>query len=171
MLLWPLIALGVLVLLFFMKRINYIVKMQFLLLLLLGLTFLAWDTALHPPFSSLKKHLALHILIIVKVFQWGISLSYLKPIYLISTSYVLGMALTCLSYRRYVIQVFIIALLVLLFLTALPIFSGQVFGQYYDNNVKGFHIPDDYKTIMNLGSYFYEHILLQPTPPLSEFTK
>ncbi|MEL9939455.1 MAG: hypothetical protein QW348_00840 [Ignisphaera sp.] len=59
-------------------------------------------------------------------------------------------------------KAFIIVLLVLLLLTSLPIFSGQVFGQYYDESIKGFVIPKDYRIVMDLEAKPYEHILLLP---------
>ncbi|HVH15855.1 MAG TPA: hypothetical protein VNA15_09090 [Candidatus Angelobacter sp.] len=40
-------------------------------------------------------------------------------------------------------------MLLLLLVAAMPAFSGQVEGQYFDSNIKGFRVPADYQVIKN----------------------
>ena len=181
MFLWPLIGMGGALLLSMRSKVDHVTRMQILMLLSLSLVFLAWGTALNPPLAWAKKYVVDLMPLIVKVLPWGFSSHYLRFVYIVLTSYVLGYILTLVSSRRHaqrrmavshrLLAVPAIACIALLLLTAAPIFNGEVFGQYYDQSIKGFNIPRDYEELMGLNVPFHEHILLLPKTHIYTSTK
>lgn len=189
-LLWPLLGLGGLILITFRYRYlqSSTLKIQFSFLLALGIVSLAWGTALHPPFGLLKWFLISRIPLIVKVLPWGVNLGFIKFVYLIAISYITGylfikatqgfksgLILRTTNFahlnnkvntkRRLTLIILVLLLIFLLLYTSLPIFMGQVFGQYYNEDIKGFNIPKDYRILYKLNTSFYEHVLLLPLTP------
>lgn len=182
MLLWPILSLGGLFLIITMRKpvLNKADKAQLLVLIILGIASIVWGTALNPPFTALKKFAVSKFPYIVKVLPWGISTNFLKFVYLIGTSYVIGYLFAQLSiYRerhnartKYILLTLIsITIIFALLVTALPILNGRVFAQYYNESIKGFYLPKDYKVLYSINTRYYEHILLLPLTPIYAATK
>ncbi len=183
MFLWPLIALGFLLLILVKTRyndkINHSLRLQVVFMFMLTIISISWGTALHPPFSFLKSIIVSKLPIIVKAWPWGMSLVLIKFSYIVFSSYVIGylvskafsgnsrFMLTRFERNASIISIVFTSVLFLslLLYTSLPIYTGKVFGQYYDENIKGFILPKDYEVIYNLDSTFYEHSLLLPETP------
>ena len=181
MLLWPLISLGGAMLFLVIRKkveskleVDRLFKTQLLLLLSLSIFFLAWGTALNPPFGSIKSLIVGFAPIVVKVIPWGYALTYLKYVYIIFTSYVLSTLFILsiakktvfihknLALSKIILPTLFCIFIAFLLLTALPIFNGQAFGQYFNPSIKGFTIPKDYEKLTQMNLPFYEHILLLP---------
>jgi len=179
MFLWPLLTFSSLLVITITKdkRLSIASRYQIIFLTILGLVAITWGTALNPPLSIPKKLLVLKIPLIVKVMPWDASTSFLIPTYLILSSYVLGYIMSSIfpSSERLGLRISLkngiglllrslipILILASLLYSALPIFTGEVFEQYYNKNVRGFNIPNDYVILSKLSTKFYEHILLLP---------
>ena len=167
MVLWPIIAIVGSILL--IKKTNIeMLRYQFLFLLIIALLFLAWGTGINPPLTLTKRELVNAIPLIVKILPWSDSIQFVINIYFISVSYVSSYICCVLhiSFNRrtwiLVIRITLLIALMLLFVTAIPIYTGYVFSQYFNTSIRGFLIPNDYNYVMNLSLNFYDHILLLP---------
>ena len=184
MFLWPLIAFGGTMLILARRshtdETSRSLKLQVILMLILSIISIPWGTALHPPLCFMKSLMVSTLPLIVKVWPWSSGLIFLKFSYMVLSSYVISYMISkALSgsfkfmlkcSRKNVSSTIILALtsmllISLLLYTSLPIFAGKVFGQYYDENIKGFDLPEDYKVVYGLGSTYYEHALLLPATP------
>ena len=182
MFLWSLIAFGgsMLILARFSHKdkTSRSLRLQVVFMLILSIISISWGTALHPPFSFLKSLIVSAFPLIVKVWPWDRGLIFLRFSYIVLSSYIIGYIVSkavsgnfrsMLKYSRknilsIILPISISALLLsLLLCTSLPIFTGKVFGQYYNESIKGFNLPKDYKVVYDLSLAFYEHILLLPT--------
>jgi hypothetical protein len=175
MLLWPLISLGLPLLMISIsspsrRGISNTNSLQMIFSLTLALIALAWGTAFNPPFSLVKETLIKIIPLIVVIIPWSSSITVLGFIYIVLASYALSsiMVAGCskidhLNRRRGSIRsVAMVILAIALLVTALPIFDGRVFGQYFNSSIKGFNVPNDYWYLKRLKTEYYEHVLLLP---------
>lgn len=188
MMLWPILGLGAPIYIIFSAKCDKydicILRRQILFILILALISIAWGTALHQPFSSIKSLLISRIPLITQVWPWGLSFIFIKFAYLLLTSYVVGYIVAkIINVNKAVIihkgTLFKTSIMVIVFLavispflyTSIPILDGKVFGQYYNENIKGFNIPSDYLALYNLHTQFYEHVLLLPEVSVYSSTK
>jgi len=116
----------------------------------------AWGAALNGLFISLKALIVEAFPVIVKVLYWGITIKYVRVAYILLAAYVAAM-LVSRGMRNLAIVITI-----MLLATSLPIFTGNVFGQYYNETIKGVLLSDDYFVLRELPVEFYEHILVTP---------
>ncbi len=186
MLLWPLISLGGALLLSVKRLVGYVSRAQISALLLMSMFLLAWGTALNEPFGLLKNMIVSRVPIIVKAFPWSYSIAFIGYVYLMLVSYVLSFLILetlkhikdNIGHNNYtktaktLVHIFgVLTVSACLLATALPIFNGQVFGQYFNENIKGFNIPKDYNYVKDINTRFYEHILLLPETPTYTSTR
>lgn len=171
MLLWPIIGLGGALILalkvIYRKETtiqNRILGIQILYLLLIAIICLTWGAALNSFFPSLKYAIIRILPSLPEALPWGISIRCLRFIYIVLASYVIGYYISeLLNREKSKVLLFLpILFTILLLFTALPIFKGYVFSQYYNNSIRGFYLPDSYAIVEKLRVNFYEHILLLP---------
>jgi len=178
MILWPLLGLGGLLAIIVSapQSVDRPTRLQLLMLTLLASIFIAWGTALNPPLIGIKERIITALPYIVKVIPWGLSSFMLKTVYMLGTSYTIGYIFTIILekiiYKKstdFKSIMFVLAAVVAftalaaILYTALPIFNGSVFGQYFNESIKGFNIPKSYIVLASLKTDFYEHILLMPS--------
>ena len=158
---WPLAALTPALLLLAARREpSRARRLQLLLLLVYVAVFTAWSTAGNEPLSWLKTMLLTRAPLLLKVYPPGIGSMYVKISYMFLIGYLVGRIVEELQGLRGPAAASL--LLAALISTALPIFNGSVFGQYFNQEIKGFMVPEEYRLLENLETRFYEHILLLP---------
>ena len=158
---WPLAAVAPALLLLATRREpSKARRLQLLLLLVYVVVFTAWSTAGNEPLSWIKTMLLSRLPLLLKVYPPGIGSMYIKTSYILLIGYLVGYMVEKLRGLRGIAAASI--LLAVLLSTALPVFNGSVFGQYFNQEIKGFVVPKEYRLLENLDTMFYEHILLLP---------
>ncbi len=175
MLLWPLVALGLPLIILREFRFSKALRFQLLMLELMAVFAFTWGTAGNPPLSSIKPAIVNLFPLMPKVLPWSVSIDFAKFIYITLTSYVIsflisrvvlsGLTLNHLVMKKALILLLTIVLVGSLLATALPVFNGMVFGQYFNESIKGFYLPQDYEYVKNIKTRYYEHLLLLPSTP------
>jgi len=169
MYLWPIIGFGITLILLMTKlRSTPQAMLQFLYAILLSVATIAWSTGLNPPFSTLKEAIISRVPLLVKIvpIDWAFT-TYVMPFYLLATSYTLGLFITLAfnianKYRKIIMMLIITSIIFMVLYTALPIYTGDVFKQYFNQSISGFVIPKDYVYLKELNLKFYEHAVLLP---------
>jgi hypothetical protein len=156
--LWPIVALGMSLLL--VKKNN---RLKIMSLVSLSLLIIAWDSANNSPAGAINLFAVSHVPLLSSLFPTFFLSSALLPIFyiLLSTFVIVQLAeLLRSSKRRFfhfhfkkLVKVVIpLLLIVLLLVPDMPFFTGAALGQYFNSNIKGIWIPNDYFEVTNILS-------------------
>ncbi|MGA3058966.1 MAG: hypothetical protein ABSD92_01210 [Candidatus Bathyarchaeia archaeon] len=154
--LWPIVALGMSLLL--IKR-NY--RLRILLLVTFSLLVIAWDSANNPPVGAINLFAVSHITLLSSVFPtFFLSGTFLPLIYIVLCTFVVIRLTELLRgskrsfhfrYKKFA-MIIPILLIVLLLIPDAPFFTGNALEQYFNPNIKGISIPNDYFQVKNILS-------------------
>jgi len=167
---WPIAALGLSLLL--MKG-NY--RLKILLLVALSLMIIAWDTANNPPVGAINLFAVSHVPFLSGLFPTFYLSGTLLPIIYIALSTFVAVQLIELlrdskrtyHYRYKKFSMIIPVLLIfLLIIPDMPFLTGDALGQYFNSNIKGIWVPNDYfeaKNILSSSTQSGNTVLLWPS--------
>ena len=167
---WPIIALGVSLLL---VKSSY--RLKILLLVALSLVIISWDTANNPPVGAINLFAVSHVPYLSSFFQtFYLSGTLLPIIYIALSAFVVVRLMELLRgskrvfhfrYKKFV-MIIPLLLIVLLLVPDVPFFTGDALGQYFNSNVKGIWVPNDYlevKDILSSSMQSGNTVLLWPS--------
>ena len=141
---WPILALGFSTLIAKKER-------PVILILVIGCTIgLFWDKAGNPPLGIIYTTIVNNPLASQIFPTHFISSVLLSKLYPLLISYTLVTILTNKSIRKLVRATSAGTLITLLLISAFPLWTGEALGQYFDQSIKGIHIPTDYFTTRNI---------------------
>jgi len=141
---WPILALGLSTLIAKKER-------PIILILVIGCILgLFWDKAGNQPFGIIYMIIVNNPLVSQIFPTHFISSVLLSKLYPLLISYALVTILTNKSIRKLVRATSAGTLITLLLISAFPLWTGEALGQYFDQSIKGIHIPTDYFTTRNI---------------------
>jgi hypothetical protein len=152
--LWPLLAIGIPLLISERNHRGTIVALEVLVL-----SMLFWEKAGNPPFGQFYAFVISRLIVANALIPtYFLSTVVLSKLYPVLAAYSIVSVSIYFSHkvhsRRRSLQrlgsyVPFLFLLFLLLVAATPVFSGQVEGQYFNSSIKGFRVPVDYQVIKN----------------------
>ena len=154
---WPIAALGVSLLL--VKRSH---GLKVPLLVALSLVIIFWDTANNPPVGAINLFAVSHVPLLSSLFPtFYLSATLLPIIYIALSTFVAVRLIELLRgskrsffhfrYKKFA-MIIPILLIVLLLVPDMPFFTGDALGQYFNSNIKGIWVPNDYFEVKNILS-------------------
>jgi hypothetical protein len=150
---WIILAVAIPFILSDKETLKLIIPLEAIILLTIF-----WEKAVNIPFGSIYLFITNHIPFGVQLLPTGfMALRLLPTLYSILAAYSIFSIYTLLTkrlrnYRAAQAYKLIAALLVLFFIvilliTALPVFNGKAEGEYFNESIKGYHIPQNYTVV------------------------
>jgi len=166
---WPVVALGLSILLAEKKRRPLILS-----LVLFSLLIISWDTADNPPVGPLNKFITSVLPLSLAFFPtYYLSGTFLPLIYVVLTTFAI-VRVSEVSHnlgKREMVNIrgkifksaFPLLLIITLLIPSIPFFNGSALGQYFDPSIKGIWIPKDYLNARNIMLERPGRILVLPS--------
>jgi len=166
---WPVVALGLSILLAEKKR-----RPLVLALAIFSLLIISWDAADNPPVGPLNK-LVTSILPLSLAFfpTYYLSGTFLPLIYVALTTFAIVRVseVSCNLGKREMVNIcgkifksaFPLLLIITLLIPSIPFFNGFALGQYFDPSIKGIWVPEEYFEAKDIALQHQGAILLWPS--------
>jgi hypothetical protein len=166
---WPVVALGLSILLAEKKRRPLILS-----LVLFSLLIISWDTADNPPVGPLNKFITSVLPLSLAFFPtYYLSGTFLPLIYVALTTFtvVRAVELSCnfggtkipsICHKISKLALFTLLITILL-VPSIPFFNGSALGQYFDPSIKGIWVPEEYFEAKDIALQHQGVILLWPS--------
>lgn len=166
---WPVVTLGLSILLAEKRRRPLILSLIFFSLLIIS-----WDTADNPPVGPLNKFITSVLPLSLAFFPtYYLSGTFLLLIYVALATFTVvraielscnlgGQKLPIICHKISKLALFSLLMTVLL-VPSIPFLNGSALGQYFDPNIKGIWIPKDYLNARNIMLERPGRILVWPS--------
>jgi hypothetical protein len=166
---WPVVALGLSILLAEKKR-----RPLVLALVLFSLLIISWDTADNSPVGPLNKLITSVLPLSLAFFPtYYLSGRFLPLIYVVLITFAI-VRVSEVSYnlgKREMVNIrskifksaFPSLLIITLFIPSIPFFNGSALGQYFDPSIKGIWVPEEYFKAKDIALQHQGVILLWPS--------
>jgi len=166
---WPIMALGLPMLLAEKKE-----RSQILILISFSLAIISWDMADNPPVGPLNKFIVTYFPLILGFFPtYFLSGTFLPLIYVVLATFTTVKIIEFICHmlrkdafkirNKFLKTIFSSLLVFLLIIPSIPFFNGSALGQYFDPNIKGIWIPEEYFDVKNVVLQYQGAILIWPS--------